>query len=87
METGTGLIHAVNERVVHAVEGAGRPFPEWGRPALAVFLLAVGSGLSSFGLMDLIARGYGLMTWVFLLVFVIPVLTLGSWRVFRAPSE
>ncbi len=87
VETGTGLIHAVNERVVHAVEGAGRPFPEWGRPALAVFLLAVGSGLSSFGLMDLIARGYGLMTWVFLLVFVIPVLTLGSWRVFRAPSE
>lgn len=81
VETGTGLIHALNERVAHGFEARGRPFPAWGRPALAVLLLAVGAGLSAFGLVALIARGYGLMTWVFLLVFVLPVLTLGTWRI------
>jgi len=84
VETGTGLIHAVNERIAHAVEASGRPFPRWGRAALAVALLAGGSALSTFGLVGLIARGYGLMTWIFLLVFVIPVLTLGARRVLRA---
>ena len=83
VETGTGLIHALNERVAHAVEERGRPFPAWGRSAVAVALLALGAGLSSFGLVALIARGYGLMTWVFLLAFVIPVLTLGTWRIVR----
>jgi uncharacterized membrane protein YkvI len=86
VETGTGLIHAVNERIAHAVEAGGHPFPSWGRSAVAVALLAIGSGLSTFGLVGLIARGYGLMTWVFLLVFVIPILTLGGWRVARGPD-
>lgn len=86
VETGTGLIHALNERVAHAVEAGGRPFPDWGRSAVAVSLLALGAGLSSFGLVALIARGYGLMTWVFLLAFVLPVLTLGTWRIVRDPG-
>jgi uncharacterized membrane protein YkvI len=81
VETGTGLIHAVNERIAHGFEAGERPFPSWGRPAVAAVLLLLGSGLSAFGLVDLIARGYGLMTWIFLLVFVLPVLTLGSWRI------
>ncbi|MEJ2542062.1 MAG: hypothetical protein P8188_19210 [Gemmatimonadota bacterium] len=86
VETGTGLIHSLNERVAHAVEAKGQPFPDWGRSAVAVFLLALGTALSSFGLVALIARGYSLMTWVFLLVFVIPVLTLGTWRIARDPG-
>lgn len=86
VETGTGLIHAVNERVAHAVEARGRPFPDWGRSAVAVVLLALGSALASFGLVALIARGYGAMTWIFLLVFVLPVLTLGTWRIVRDPA-
>lgn len=87
VETGTGLIHALNERIAHAVERTGRPFPSWGRPAVAVGLLGLGSALSAFGLVGLIAKGYGVSTWVFLIVFVIPVLTLGSWRVIRAGRE
>jgi uncharacterized membrane protein YkvI len=83
VETGTGLIHAVNERVAHAAEARATVFPAWGRPALAAVLLAGGSGLSAFGLVDLIARGYGFMTWVFLLIFVIPVLTVGTVHVVR----
>lgn len=86
VETGTGLIHAVNERIAHAVEATGRNWPDWGRPALAVALLGVAAALSSFGLVNLIANGYEAMTWIFLAVFVLPVLTLGSWRILRAPA-
>ena len=30
-------------------------------------------------LVDLIARGYGTLTWAFLVVYVVPVLTWGVW--------
>lgn len=81
IETGTGLIHAVNERIAHLHEERGAEMAPWLRPAVAVGFLLVGTALSRFGLIDLIARGYGTLTWVFLAVFVVPVLTLGVWRI------
>jgi uncharacterized membrane protein YkvI len=38
--------------------------------------------MAQFGLKDLIAKGYGTMTWIFLVVFLIPLLTYGFWKVF-----
>ena len=38
----------------------------------------------AFGLIGLIANGYGKLTWVFIAVFVFPVLTYGMWAVIRA---
>lgn len=87
VETGTGLIHAVNERVAHTVRARDGTFPDWGRPLLAVGLLVAGSALSSLGLVDLIARGYGALTWIMLAVFVLPVCTVGAWRVMRGPPS
>ena len=43
--------------------------------------------LAQFGLIDLIARGYGTLTWLFLAVFVVPVLTRGVWKVVRSTAE
>jgi uncharacterized membrane protein YkvI len=37
-------------------------------------------------LVALIAKGYGFMTWVFILVFVVPVLTIGLARILRRNS-
>lgn len=81
IETGAGLIHAVNERVAHVYTERGTRMPAWLRPAVAMGFLVVAAALSSFGLVELIARGYGTLTWVFLVVFVIPILTLGVWRI------
>lgn len=39
--------------------------------------------ISRFGLIDLIARGYGTLTIGFIVVYVIPVLTLGVWKLRR----
>ena len=38
------------------------------------------------GLIDLIARGYGTLTLGFIAVYVIPVLTLGVWRIRATPA-
>jgi uncharacterized membrane protein YkvI len=81
IETGTGLIHAVNERVASVFLERSRPMPRLIRPATATILLVLGSLLASFGLIDLIAKGYGTLTWLFLVIFVIPILTLGIWKI------
>jgi len=81
IETGTGLIHAVNERVESVYSEKGRPMPAFLRPATATVLLSAGALLARFGLVDLIAKGYGTLTWAFLVIFVVPVLTWGIWLI------
>lgn len=56
------------------------------RPAVAIVFLALATLLSRVGLIDLIARGYGTLTWVFIVIFVIPVLTVGIWKILQAAT-
>jgi uncharacterized membrane protein YkvI len=81
IETGTGMIHAVNERIAAAYARKGRSMPAIVRPAAAAGLLVLASLIARFGLIDLIAKGYGTLTWLFLLIFVLPVLTRGVWKI------
>ncbi len=81
IETGTGMIHAVNERIASVYADRDSIMPRALRPAVAITLLLIAAGLSRFGLIDLIAKGYGTLTWVFLAIFVVPVLT---WGVVKA---
>jgi uncharacterized membrane protein YkvI len=81
VETGAGLIHAFNERISGLREDRQEKLHRWMRPAVAVGLLVLGTGISRFGLIDLIARGYGTLTVGFIVVYVVPVLTLGVWRI------
>ena len=62
IETGAGLIHAFNERIAGLQADREVDMAWWVRPAVAVGLLGVGTFVSSFGLIGLIARGYGTMT-------------------------
>jgi uncharacterized membrane protein YkvI len=87
IETGTGMIHAVNERIAGVYREQGRSMPDYLRPLVALTLLAAASGLASFGLINLIARGYGTLTWLFLLIFVIPILTWGVYLIRATSSE
>jgi uncharacterized membrane protein YkvI len=85
--TGTGLIHAVNERIDQVFQERGSRMPKSVRSACALGLLLVGTLLSTFGLIDLIAKGYGTLTWFFLAIYVIPVLTMGIWKIRNRPTE
>lgn len=87
IETGTGLIHAVNERIASVYKDRKDEMPGLMRPAVALGFLLAGAGLARFGLIDLVARGYGTLTYLFLFVFVLPVLTVGVVKVFRADAR
>jgi uncharacterized membrane protein YkvI len=83
IETGTGMIHAVNQRIASVFEERGRAMPRRLRPLAAVLLLLAAAGLARFGLVALIAKGYGTLTWAFMAVFVVPILTAGAWKLHR----
>lgn len=83
IETGTGMIHAVNERVAGLLRDRGRSLTRRWRGIVAAVLLLSGVAVAQFGLTALIARGYGTITWGFLWLFVIPVLTIGVWKATR----
>ena len=87
VETGAGLIHAFNERLSGYRSDGGTELPRWVRPAVALVLLALGTFISRFGLIDLIARGYGTLTIGFIAVYVVPVLTLGVWKLRGSASS
>jgi uncharacterized membrane protein YkvI len=74
----------MNERIAKVFEEKGRAMPRFSRPTLALGLLLSGTLLAGIGLVDLIARGYGTLTWVFLVVYVAPVLILGPWRIMKS---
>ncbi len=81
IETGTGMIHAINERIAGVYSEKEQAMPTLLRPAVALGLLVLGAVLARFGLIDLIAKGYGTLTWLFLFIFVIPILTRGIWLI------
>jgi uncharacterized membrane protein YkvI len=81
IETGTGLIHAVNERLAGLATDRGGELARWVRPVVAFGFLAAGTAVSSFGLVGLIASGYGAITLVIIAVFVVPVLTVGIAKI------
>ncbi|MEC8951799.1 MAG: hypothetical protein VYB87_01470, partial [Acidobacteriota bacterium] len=85
IETGAGLVHAVNERLAATYAERGLEMPVRLRPVIAIGMLSIGFALSvQVGLKDLIASGYGTITWGFIVVFVIPILTLGVWNIIQA---
>jgi uncharacterized membrane protein YkvI len=51
--------------------------------AVAAAGLLISALLGQLGIVDLIAKGYGTLAWGFLLVFVIPVLFVGTLRIVR----
>lgn len=83
IETGTGMIHAFNERVVNAFAARGITLHDWVRPLIAMGLIVSAILMSRWGLIDLIAVGYNVMAWVFVLVVVVPLLTVGLWKITR----
>lgn len=85
LECGVAAVHASNERVAAAWrERRASELPNAWRFALAAALL-VGSIFIAgrFGLVALITSGYRALAWLFLAVYVLPLLTVGVWRLRR----
>lgn len=85
LESGTGGVHAVNQRISGVLSARGTSLSTTARFALSASLLLLAIFVATrFGLVALIARGYRALAWMFIAVYVIPVLTLGSWRIYRS---
>ena len=86
VETGTALIHAINERISEVYREKDRVMPNGLRPLIALGALLLAVVLAGkIGLIDLIASGYGTLTWVFIAIFVVPLCTIGLWKIWRNP--
>jgi uncharacterized membrane protein YkvI len=84
VETGTAFIHAMNERISEAFAENDRTMPTKLRAGIAAVVLIASMYLAgSVGLIGLIGSGYGTLTWVFVAVFMLPVLTWGVYRIFK----
>jgi uncharacterized membrane protein YkvI len=82
LESGTGAVHALNERIANAWRRRrGAQLGRRARLTIAFVTLAVCMLLAErFGLVTLIARGYRLLAAVFLVVYVLPLVTVGISR-------
>jgi uncharacterized membrane protein YkvI len=85
LESGTGAVHAINERISNAWQSRHQtPLPRPARLAIALAILAGCMLLAQrFGLVALIAKGYRALAGIFLLVYVLPLLTVGVARLRR----
>ena len=87
VETGSAYIHATNERINDLYLERGRAMPVLLRPAIGVGALLIAVVLAeTIGLINLIAKGYGTLTWAFILIFIIPLCTYGVWQMARKPA-
>ncbi|MCL6684163.1 YkvI family membrane protein [Sphingomonas alba] len=82
LESGTSGVHAINERIGHAWKASrGTELSHRARLLIGLVLLALCMfAAGRFGLVALIANGYRALAYIFLAVFVLPLVTLGVWR-------
>jgi uncharacterized membrane protein YkvI len=84
IETSVGMIHAIVDRIAVNLRELGRPPLSPGQVALlTVAVLLVAAVLSRLGLIALVAQGYTLMAYGFLLFFALPLCTVGLARIVR----
>jgi uncharacterized membrane protein YkvI len=85
LESGTGCVHAFNERIA-GVFGAG--LSKRARLLIAAAVLIGAMFLAErFGLVTLIAQGYRGLAFAILGVFIVPLITFGLWRLVRQRSS
>jgi len=84
LDTGLRFIQSVNERLEGwRLESQREPIARPVRAGIAILCVLVSGGLSYFGVVNLIGRGYGTMAWGFLVLYVAPLLTVGVYRLVR----
>jgi uncharacterized membrane protein YkvI len=87
LESATGAVHAINQRVDHVSRARGRPLTALGRLMLSAGILILSIFIATrFGLVTLIARGYRALALVFIAVYVVPLLVRCAWWLLRRPS-
>ena len=87
LESGASSVHAINERIDRAWEArTGHELTHKQRLSIAIAVLVVCMFLASrFGLVALIATGYRALSYILLATFILPLVTVGVWKLWRMP--
>ncbi|MEM1863346.1 MAG: hypothetical protein QXN10_00370 [Desulfurococcaceae archaeon] len=83
IETALGMVYSIVRRVDAQLRLRGKLIDRKMEALLAVIILAVSIITAQAGLVALVARGYGTMAWVFFAVYFVPVVVIGSIRLFK----
>ena len=84
IETSTGIIHAALERVNNGLKDAHKPPMTGKQQAILTIIVLVGSMvLSKVGIIDLIATVYNALSYAFLAIYVLPLITVGVYKIFK----
>ncbi|GAA0332713.1 hypothetical protein GCM10009087_48660 [Sphingomonas oligophenolica] len=85
LESGTGQVHAINERIANAyTKRRGSDLSNGHRAVITVGILVGAIFVADrIGLVALIADGYRWLAVAFITVYVVPLLTIGIWRLQR----
>ena len=87
IETATGMIHALLERIDKGLADAGKPYMSgFSRGGVTVIIFLLATIFAKFGIIDLIGMGYQLMSYGFILVYLIPLVTVGLYKVVKYGS-
>jgi len=88
LESGASSVHAINERIAKALQvRRGIELTHRMRLTIALALLVFCMFLADrFGLVALIANGYRALAYILLAIFVLPLMTVGVWRLWRNRS-
>jgi uncharacterized membrane protein YkvI len=89
LESATGSVHAVNERIAAAYRRRrAHDLPVAARFAISGVLLIASIFLAArFGLVALIANGYRWLAYAMLALYVVPLLTVGIWQLTKRPHS
>lgn len=84
IQTVAGLLQGLNERLdAWALERRGKKCSPLAHATIASVVLMFSLLLASFGITALVARGYGNLAWAYLVVFIVPLLTVGVFKIYR----
>lgn len=88
VQTGVGVLQGLNERLDGwYLERHARALSSTSHALAAGFVLLCSLVLSHLGLVALVARGYGSLAWGFFVVFTLPLLTTGLWKIMRREAK
>jgi uncharacterized membrane protein YkvI len=89
LESGTSSVHAINERINHAwTMRRGKALTHRQRLAIALVVILLCMFIASrFGLVALIATGYRALAYILLATFILPLITVGVWKLWHSRGE
>ncbi|MDG1708056.1 MAG: hypothetical protein P8H03_04800 [Emcibacteraceae bacterium] len=88
IETSTALIHSINERISVTYERKNKIMPRIMRPVIALGILFIAIVLATeFGVVNLISQGYGTLTYVFIVLIIVPLFTIGMFKIIKNDTE